>query len=172
MCASVSAKRTLVVSMSSRQTRLPLVRQRVNYSDAGILQVPIRASTAELQRPPRCRAPFTLFVYDPSCYAEQSDQRWLRKDRGIHAVSRAAACVHRAICVVGWMRKPATQSARKRFAGNTSTGRRMHQSVGGLSRRSTPYAHGRGGCCFGRDSIRWKPLRHSHQTVLRPCPAG
>ncbi len=34
MCASVSAKRTLVVSMSNRQTRLPLVRQRVNYSDA------------------------------------------------------------------------------------------------------------------------------------------
>lgn len=35
MCPSVSAKRTLVVSMSSRQTRLPLVRQRVNYSDGG-----------------------------------------------------------------------------------------------------------------------------------------
>ena len=51
MCSSDSAKRTLVVSMSGRQTRLPLVRQRVNYSDGGWWRNPILHPHLEYRRP-------------------------------------------------------------------------------------------------------------------------
>ena len=48
---SITAKRQLVVSTLGRQTRLPLVRQRVNYNDEGTQQVPILGAS------PACRNP-------------------------------------------------------------------------------------------------------------------